>query len=86
METGPIITELNSKINLLSTKTVDGIQISEVTIKAIVIRPFIKKINFLTEEFGAITIYDGEVDFEAHKDDSQQDLTTAFLNKINTDF
>lgn len=86
METGLIITELNSKVNLLSAKIVDEIQISEVTIKAITIRPFLKKINLLTEELGPITIYDGEVDFETHKDDSQQVLIAALLEKINSDF
>ena len=86
METGLIITELNSKVNLLSAKNVDGIQISEITIKAITIRPFLKKINLLTEELGSVTIYDGEVDFEIHKGDSQQALIAALLAKINSDF
>jgi hypothetical protein len=86
METGLIITELNSKVNLLSAKIVNEIEISEVTIKAITIRPFLRKINLLTEEFGPITVYDGEIDFETHKDDSNQDLITALLAKINSDF
>ena len=83
---GPIITEIKEKKTLTSPKTVNGVELTEVTINHLVIRPVYKKIIFLTEEFNRVVVYEGDTDFGNHENDSIQDLTAALLAKINSDF
>lgn len=81
----PTIIELNKKIELTNTKTVNGTEITEVTLKKMILRPIMKRIVFLTEEFDRVIVYDGEAEFEAHKDDSEETLIEALLAKIDKD-
>lgn len=79
----PTIIELNKKVELTNPKTVNGVEISEVTLKKMILRPIMKRIVFMTEEFDRVIIYDGESEFEAHKDDSEEILIEALLSKID---
>jgi len=81
----PTIIELNKKIELTNPKTVNGTEITEVTLKKMILRPIMKRIVFLTEELDRVIVYDGEAEFEAHKDDSEETLIEALLAKIDTD-
>ncbi len=82
----PTIKELNVTKTLLNPITVNGKEVTEVTINKLILRPVIKRIVFLTEEFNRTIVFDGEVEFEAHKGDSDDTLISAFLTKIDTDF
>lgn len=81
----PTITELNKKVELTNIITVNGTEITEVTLKKMILRPIMKRIVFLTEEFDRVIVYDGEAEFEAHKDDSEETLIEALLAKIDKD-
>ena len=82
----PTITELNKKVELTNSITVNGKEITEVTLKKMILRPIMKRIVFMTEELDRVIIYDGEVEFEAHKDDSEEILIEALKNKIDSEY
>ena len=82
----PTITELNKKVELTNKITVNGKEITEVTLKKMILRPIMKRIVFMTEELDRVIIYDGEVEFEAHKDDSEEILIEALKNKIDSEY
>lgn len=81
----PTITDLNKKITLTKAITVNGQAITEITLKKMILRPIMKRIVFMTEELDRVIVYDGEVDYEAHKADSEATLTAALLAKIAAD-
>lgn len=81
----PTIIELNKKVELTNIITVNGTEITEVTLKKMILRPIMKRIVFLTEEFDRVIVYDGEAEFEAHKDDSEETIIEALLAKIDAD-
>ena len=70
---------------LTKPKTVNGVELTEVTLKKLILRPIMKRIVFMTEELDRVIVYDGEVEFEAHKADSEETLIEALLVKIDTD-
>lgn len=82
----PTITDLNKKVALLSPITVNGVEMSEITLEKMILRPVMKRIVFLTNELGRVIVYDGETDFEAHKNDSEADLTAALLAKVEAEY
>lgn len=82
---GPKITELNQSIILLNPITINGSELKEITLKQIVVRPVMKRIVFMTTELDRVIVYDGEADYEAHKDDSNEFLIEALLVKIDKD-
>lgn len=82
----PTITDLNKKVALTSPITVNGVEMSEITLEKMIIRPVMKRIVFLTKELGRVIVFDGETEFEAHKNDSEADLTTALLAKIAAEY
>lgn len=82
----PTITELNKKVELKNKITVNGVEITEVTLKKMILRPIMKRIVFMTEELDRVIVYDGEVEFEAHKDDSEEILIEALKNKIDSEY
>lgn len=81
----PIITELNKKVTLTKAITVNGKQLTEVTLKKMILRPILKRILFMTEELERVLVYEGESEYEAHKNDSEAVLTAALLAKIDAD-
>lgn len=81
----PTIIELNKKVELTNSITVNGKEITEVTLKKIILRPIMKRIVFMTEELDRVIVYEGETDYEAHKADSEETLIEALLAKIDTD-
>lgn len=82
----PTITDLNKKVTLTKTITVNGVELTEITLEKMILRPVMKRIVFLTKELGRVIIYDGETEFEAHKNDSEADLTTALLAKVDSTY
>lgn len=86
METGPIIINLNVKKTLTNSKTVNGKEITEINIKQLIKRPILKKIVFIMTEIDRVIVYEGDVDYEAHKNDSNDSLITALLAKIDLTF
>ena len=82
----PTITELNKKVELTNKINVNGKDITEVTLKKMIIRPIMKRIVFMVDELNRVIIYDGETEFEAHKDDSESDLTTKLLAVIDSTY
>jgi len=83
---GPTIINLNIKKTLLNPITIEGKFFTEIDIKKIIIRPVLKKIVFETDLFEKTIIYNGETEFEAHKNESQEDLVYNFLSIIDTKF
>ena len=81
----PTITELNKKVELTNSITVNGKEITEVTLKKMILRPIMKRIVFMTEELDRVIVYEGDVEYEAHKADSEETLIEALLAKIDTD-
>ena len=79
----PIITTLNLKKILLNKIIFEGSEFTEINITRLVIRPVMKRIVFFTEEIEKIIIYEGDIEFDAHKDDSQETLIDALLSKID---
>lgn len=82
----PIITELNEKVTLTNTITVNNNKISEITLKKIILRPIMKRIVLMTDEIERIIVFEGESDFESHKNDSKEVLIEALKNKINSEY
>lgn len=82
----PTIKDLNLKKTLLKPITVNGKEITEVNIEKLILRPVLKRIVFLTQELNRVIVFEGETDFEAHKDDSDEILINALLSKIDTDY
>jgi len=82
----PTITDLNKKVTLTAPITVNGKQITEITLEKLILRPVMKRIVFLTSELNRVIIYDGEADFEAHKADSEEVLTAKLLEKIAAEY
>jgi hypothetical protein len=81
----PTIKDLNVKKTLLNTATANGKDVTEVNINKLILRPIMKRIVFMTEEFDRVIVYEGDTDFEAHKGDSDETLTTALLAKIDAE-
>jgi len=82
----PTITDLNKKVTLTSPITYNGVEITEITLEKVILRPIMKRIVFVTKELNRVVVYDGETEFEAHKNDSEADLTTALLAKIAAEY
>lgn len=82
----PTTTELNKKVVLTTPITFNGKQITEITLEKVILRPIMKRIVFVTKELNRVIVYEGETEFEAHKNDSEADLTTALLAKIATEY
>lgn len=80
----PTIIELNKVVALTNAITINGVEITEVTLEKMIIRPVLKRIVFMTKELNRVIVYNGEVDFEAHKDDSEEELTEALLAVIDS--
>lgn len=86
---GPEIKEINVKKILLHSKTINNIEITEVNIDILILRPVMKKIIFITKEFDKVIVYDDTVtpgSFEAHEHDSDDALIDALLVKIDSTF
>ena len=81
-----IITNLNVAKTLLNPITVNGQTITEIQVSDLIIRPVLKRIVFTVSEINKVIVYEGDTDFEAHKDDSQEALLTALLAKIDNDY
>lgn len=82
----PTTIELNITKTLTSPIIVNTKTITNLKLNTLILRPLIKRIVFFTDELHRVIVYEGEVDFEAHKNDSQEDLITALLNKIDTTY
>lgn len=82
----PTIKDLNKKVTLTKAITVNGVELTEITLEKMILRPVVKRIVFLTKELNRVIVYDGETEFEAHKNDSEADLTAALLVKINSTY
>ena len=82
----PTIKELNVTKTLLNPITFNGQEMTEIEIKKLILRPVIKRIVFLIEKLDRVIVYDGEAEFEAHKEDSDDTLISALLTKIDTDY
>lgn len=82
----PTITELNEKVTLINTITFNNKEISEITLKKMILRPIMKRIVFLTDEIERIIVFEGESDFESHKNDSKELLIDALKNKVDSDY
>lgn len=81
----PLITELDVKKTLLNPITFQGVVLSEISIKRLIVRPVMKRIVVITTEMDRVIVYDGEELFEAHKGDSQEAILDAMLAKIDSD-
>lgn len=88
METlmNPTFIEINAISTLLNPKTINAVLVSEVNVEMLILRPYLKKIVFITTELDRIVVYEGDVDFGAHKDDTQGVLIAALLAKIDADY
>lgn len=83
---GPIITELNQVVALTAPVTFNGQSISQVTVERLIKRPIMKRVVFITTEMANVIIYDGEVEYEAHKDDDTATLIEKLKEKIAADY
>lgn len=83
---GPIITNINTEKILLNPIIVNGSTISEIFIKELILRPMLKRIVFTSTELDRTIVYEGDNEYEAHKDDSQNQLIDALLIKIDTTY
>jgi len=82
----PIITPLDITKTLLHPIVVNGEIISSIHLTKLILRPVLKRIVFTTDQLDRTIVYEGEVAYEAHKDDSQNDLIDALLAKIDTTY
>lgn len=82
----PTIIDLNIIKALLKPVYINGDIVTEVHVKTLILRPFLKKIVFLTQEFNRVVIYDGEELFEAHKNDVQEVLENVLLEVIEAKY
>lgn len=82
----PTIITLDTTKTLLNPIFVNNQIISEIYLKILLLRPAIKRIVFITNELDRIILYEGEVDYDAHKNDSQSTLIDALLVKIDTTY
>lgn len=78
--------ELKVKRTLLGPALIKRKEVTEINITELIFRPALKKIVFIIEEANRIVIYEGEADFNAHKDDSEELLINKLLQVINTKF
>lgn len=83
---GPIITPLDITKTLLHPITVNGQTITEVHLTELVLRPVLKRIVFLTDQLDRVVVYEGETEYDAHKDNTQNQLIDALLIKIDTTY
>ncbi len=82
----PIVKELEIKKILKNSIFVNGKEIAEINIKRLAIRPVLKKIIFVTKELDRIVIYEGEIDFNTHKEDLEELLINKLIEVINTKY
>lgn len=80
----PIIIDLNIKQVLTNPILLNDNIISEIFLKKMILRPYLQRIVFVTDKLDRVIIYEGEIEFEAHKDDSQELLLTRLLEIIDT--
>jgi len=78
----PTIKDLEIKKTLNNVITANGKEITEINIKKLIIRPVLKRIVFNTAELDRVIVYEGETDFDAHKDDSDEILIAKLLTVI----
>lgn len=82
----PTILELNKKLTLTAPITINGKQLTEVTLEKLIKRPVMKRIVFLITELNRVMVWGGDTDYEAHKDDSEETLTAKLLEKIAAEY
>lgn len=83
----PIIKELNITKTLSTPITVNDVEITEINISRLILRPVLKKIVFLIEELNKrVILYEGEDLYEAHKDDSDETLIAKLLEVITAEY
>ena len=80
----PTITDLNVTKTLLNTATFGDKDHTTVTIKKLILRPILKRIVFVTEEFQRIIIFEGDADYNVHQADSTDILIAELLTKIDS--
>lgn len=83
---GPIISELNQNVTLTAPITLNGATISAVNVERLIKRPIMKRIVFITTELANVIVYDGEIDYELHKDDDVAVLIEKLKEKIAADY
>lgn len=82
----PSFLELNTKLNLSKEIIVDGKTHQSLTLKRLIKRPLLKRIVFMTDEMDRVILYEGETDYETHKEDSEQTLISALKSHVETHF
>jgi hypothetical protein len=82
----PIITPLDITKTLLHPIIVNGETLTEVHLTKLILRPVLKRIVFTTNQLDRTIVYEGETEYNAHKDDSQNTLIDALLVKIDTTY
>jgi len=82
----PIITPLDITKNLLNPIIVNGQTLTEVHLTKLILRPVLKRIVFVTDQLDRTIVYEGEAQYDAHKNDSQNTLITALLAFIDTHY
>lgn len=83
---GPIVTEINENKTLTNPIIFNGVTISQIFVKELILRPMLKRIVFTSTELERTIIYDGDVEYETHKDDSQSVLISKLLEVIDTTY
>lgn len=79
----PTITNLDKAITLIKAITINGKETTEITLEKMILRPVMKRIVFITKELDRVIAYDGEEDFEAHKNDAEEVLIAQLLKVID---
>lgn len=82
----PTIKELNTKQTLLNTISINGKDVTEINIKKLIFRPVLKRIVFIVDELDRVIVYEGDTDYNTHKDDTDDTLINVLLTKIDSDY
>jgi hypothetical protein len=82
----PTITPLDITKTLLHPIIVNGNTISSIHLTKLILRPVLKRIVFAIDQLDRVIVYEGEVAYDAHKNDSQNTLIDALLTKIDTTY
>ena len=82
----PLVKEINTVKSLIRQITINGKEISQINIQKLIFRPQVQRIVLVNAELGRVIVYQGEEEFEAHKNDSNDSLISDVLKKIDNDY
>lgn len=89
-QSGPEIIDVNQDFNLIKPVIIPFFlnqpPTSTVRVFKLIKRPVMNRIILVTQEFNRQIIYDGQTDFEAHKNDTLEQFVAVLLTKIDKEY